>query len=133
MTAVPLPRAKTQSPRLTRATIFARAIRLDVEIGIYGHEYGRVQPLVIDVEIEMAATGGSFEHIADTVNYEAVVAHARRIAAEGHLKLAETVAERLVHACLDDPLARKVRVRIEKPEALAPHAEAAGVELVLER
>lgn len=132
MTAVPLPLAKTQAPRLTRATIFARAIRLDVEIGIYGHEYGRVQPLVIDVEVEMAASAG-FEHIADTMNYESLVAHARRIAAEGHLKLVETFAERLAQACLADPLARKVRVRIEKPEALAPHAEAAGVELVLER
>lgn len=132
MTAVPLP-LKTTAPRLTRAAIFARAIRLDVEIGIYGHEFGRVQPLVIDVEVEMVAGVSGFEHIADTVNYEAVVAHARRIAADGHLKLVETFAERLAHACLADPLARKVRVRIEKPEALAPHAEAAGVELVLER
>jgi dihydroneopterin aldolase len=105
-----------------------------VEIGIYGHEYGRTQPLVIDVEVEMPdGAPGGFEHIADTVNYERIVGHARDLAAEGHFKLVETFAERLAHACLEDPLAARVRVRVEKPEALAPAAEAAGVELVVER
>jgi dihydroneopterin aldolase len=134
MSARPLPLTPpTPKPRLTSARIFVRAIRLDVEIGIYGHEYGRTQPLVIDVEVEMANAPGGFEHIADTVNYERVVAHARDLAAEGHFKLVETFAERLAHACLEDPLAARVRVRVEKPEALAPAAEAAGVELVIER
>jgi dihydroneopterin aldolase len=124
----------TAKPRLAAARIFVRAIRLDVEIGIYGHEYGRTQPLVIDVEVEMKAeTQGGFEHIADTVNYERIVGHAQALAAEGHFKLVETFAERLAHACLEDPLAARVRVRVEKPEALAPAAEAAGVELVVER
>ena len=88
---------------------------------------------VIDVEIEMAGTGGGFEHIGDTVNYERIVGHAKTLAAEGHFKLVETFAERLAHACLQDPLAARVRVRVEKPEALAPAAEAAGVELVVTR
>jgi dihydroneopterin aldolase len=123
----------TPKPRLTGARIFVRAIRLDVEIGIYGHEYGRTQPLVIDVEVEMSGAKGAFEHIADTVNYERIVDNARTLAAEGHFKLVETFAERLAHACLEDPLAARVRVRVEKPEALSPTAEAAGVELVVER
>ena len=134
MSAQPLPiTPPTPKPRLTAARIFVRAIRLDVEIGIYGHEYGRTQPLILDVEVEMASAPGGFEHIADTVNYERIVGHAQTLAAEGHFKLVETFAERLAHACLEDPLAARVRVRVEKPEALAPAAEAAGVELVVER
>jgi dihydroneopterin aldolase len=134
MSAQPLPVAPPAStPRLSAARIFVRAIRLEVEIGIYGHEHGRTQPLVIDVEIEMNETSGGFEHIADTVNYERIVSHARDLAAEGHFKLVETFAERLAHACLQDPLAARVRVRVEKPEALTPAAEAAGVELVVTR
>ena len=134
MSAQPLPVTPPASaPRLAAARIFVRAIRLDAQIGIYGHEHGRTQPLVVDVEIEMAGTNGGFEHIADTVNYERIVSHARDLAAEGHFKLVETFAERLAHACLQDPLAARVRVRVEKPEALAPAAEAAGVELVVER
>lgn len=135
MSAQPLPiTPAAPKPRLSSARVFVRAIRLDVEIGIYGHEHGRTQPLVIDVEVEMAGGAeGGFDHIADTVNYERIVSHAQALAAEGHFKLVETFAERLAQACLDDPLAVRARVRVEKPEALAPTAEAAGVELVLER
>lgn len=113
------------------AKVFVRAMRVDAEIGIYDHEYGRTQPLIVDVEMEIAADG--FDNIHDTVNYEAILNKARQIAAEGHLKLVETYAERLARACLDEPRTLRVRVRVEKPEALAPYAEAAGVELTVER
>ena len=132
---LPFPPVEPASPKVTRAAVFVRGLRVEAEIGIYDQEHGRTQPLVCDVEITLEAPQAAlgFEHIADTINYESVVAHARAIAAGGHLKLVETFAERLALACLADPRALSVRVRIEKPEALAPHAEAAGVELVLER
>lgn len=117
--------------RLATASIFVRGITVQAQIGIHAHEHGRTQPLNIEVEISIAAEG--FETIADTINYETITAAAGRIAAEGHLKLVESFAEKLARACLEDPRARRVRVRVEKPEALAPHAEAAGVELVLEK
>jgi 7,8-dihydroneopterin aldolase/epimerase/oxygenase len=131
-TPIPFPPLDDQkSVRITGATVFVRAIRVDAEIGIHDHEYGRTQPLMVDVEMTIDAAG--FEHIGDTVNYETIVAKARAVAAEGHLKLVERYAERLAFACLEDPRAKRVRVRVEKPEALAPDAEAAGVELVVER
>jgi dihydroneopterin aldolase len=126
-----LPTSATGAPRITRATVFVRALRIDAEIGIYDQEHGRTQPLICDVELLLNAH--AFEHIADTINYETIVAKAQAIAAQGHLKLVETFAERLALACLDDPRVSRVKVRVEKPEALAPHAQAAGVELVLER
>jgi dihydroneopterin aldolase len=129
-TPVPFP-PKEPVIRVARTAVFVRGLKVDAQIGIYGHEYDRTQPLVCDVEIEFKAEG--FEHIADTIDYETVVRAAQAIAAGGHLKLVETFAERLAFACLEDPRAIRVRVRVEKPEALAPHAEAAGVELVLER
>lgn len=131
-TPIPFPPVDNdKAPHIARATVFVRAIRIDAEIGIHDHEYGRSQPLIVDVEMTIDAVG--FEHIADTVNYETILAKARAIAAEGHLKLVERYAERLAYACMEDPRAKRVRVRVEKPEALAPHAQAAGVELVVER
>ncbi len=127
---IPLPTPAPDAARVTRATVFVRALRIDAEIGIYDQEHGRTQPLICDVELTLDAHG--FEHIADTINYETIVAKAQAIAAEGHLKLVETFAERLALACLEDPRVSRVRVRVEKPEALAPHGQA-GVELVLER
>jgi dihydroneopterin aldolase len=115
---------------LSGLNVFVRALRLDTEIGLYPHERGRAQPLFIDIELELSPhhVGG----IGDTVNYETLAAKARALAAEGHVELVETFAERLVAACLEDPRALTARVRIEKPEAL-PGAAAAGVEIVARR
>lgn len=129
---VPFPSAQ-EGPQVKAiaTTVFVRGLAISAEIGVYEHEHGRRQPLVIDVEL--ALDPRPIEHIADTVNYESVVSAARTLAAEGHFKLVETFADRLARACLDDPLVRRARVRVEKPEALAPDAQAAGVEIVLER
>ena len=88
------------------------------------------KPLFIDIELELAPT--LVEGIHDTVNYETLASKARALAAEGHVELVETFAERLVGACLEDPRVLTARVRIEKPEALEG-AEAAGVEVVAAR
>jgi dihydroneopterin aldolase len=58
---------------------------------------------------------------------------ARAIAAEGHIDLVETFAERLAQACFADDRVTRARVRVEKPLALAPHAAAAGVEITAVR
>ena len=117
-------------PRLASRRVYVRGLRLDIEIGVHLHEHGRVQPVVVDVEIDLPAA--PVHRLADTVNYEAVVERARAIAAEGHVMLVETFADRLGAALLEDPRVLRVRVRAEKPEALA-EADAAGVDVVLER
>jgi dihydroneopterin aldolase len=97
---------------------------------VHLHEHGRVQPVVVDVELDV--TPGPVARLADTVNYEAVVERARAIAAEGHVMLVETFADRLAQALFDDARVTRVRVRAEKPEAL-PAADAAGVDVLFER
>ena len=117
---------------VSRLHVFVRELRIDAEIGVHQHEYGRKQPLMIDVELEIEP--GPIEHISDTLNYVKVVACAQAIADAGHVMLIETFAERLARACLqDDNRVLQARVRVEKPEALAPNAAAAGVEVVLTR
>ena len=117
--------------RVVAAKVFVRGLGLEAEIGVYAHEHGRRQPLVVDVELDL--TSPSWAHIADTINYETIAAKARAAAAEGHYQLVEGFAERLGRACLEDPRVSRVRVRVEKPLALAPEAAAAGAELVLVR
>ena len=118
--------------RVVSAKVFVRGLTLDAEIGVYAHEHGRHQPLVADVELDLAVVG-TWDHLADTINYETIVASARAIAAEGHFQLVEAFADRLARACLADERVTRVRVRVEKPLALAPQAEAAGAEIVLVR
>jgi len=116
--------------RLEALTVFVRGLRLEAEIGVNPDEFGRRQPLIIDAEITLTPPERC-EHIAETVNYELVVERAQAICAAGHVRLIETFAQRLAEALLAEPAAARVRVRIEKPQALAPHAQAAGVEITL--
>jgi dihydroneopterin aldolase len=111
-------------------TVFVRGLAIEAEIGVYPTERGRAQPLVVDIEVELAA--GRVGGLADTVNYEGLAASARALAAEGHIDLVETYAQRLADACLAHPRAQKVRVWVKKPQAL-PGADAAGVEITVRR
>ncbi|WP_370689282.1 dihydroneopterin aldolase [Phenylobacterium sp.] len=117
--------------RIVMTKIFVTGLKIDAEIGVYSHEKGKSQPLVVDVELDVPAAGA--EKLSDTVNYEMVGEAARSIAAEGHIGLVEAFAERLARACLLDPRVTRARVRVEKPLALAPHAAAAGVEITVVR
>ena len=117
--------------RVIVTKVFVRALRVEAWIGVYDHEHGRRQPLVIDVELDVAAS--HCERLGDTVNYETIGEAARAIADEGHIDLVETFAERLAQACFADSRVTRARVRVEKPLALAPHAAAAGVEITAVR
>lgn len=126
-TAAPL---RPEAVRRASLLVFVKRLKVDAEIGVYAHEKGRAQPLVVDVELELGEQ--RVDRFADTVNYETVAEQARAVAAAGHVDLVEEYADRLARACLDDPRVRSVRVRVEKPEAI-PGAEAAGCEVALVR
>lgn len=117
-------------PRVDALTVFVRGFRLEAAIGVHDHEMGRTQPLVIDARLEIAPR--PIQQLSDTFNYETVVNLARTLAAEGHVGLVETFAQRLAEGLMDDPDVLSVTVAIAKPEALAG-AEAAGCELTLRR
>jgi dihydroneopterin aldolase len=120
------------APTVVSSKVFVTGLTVQAGIGVYRHEIGRVQPLVVDVELDVPGAGGA-TRLADTLNYETILQAAQAIAAKGHIALVETFAERLARACLADPRVTRARVRVEKPLALAPHAVGAGVEVVLER
>ena len=111
-------------------TVFVRGLTVEAGIGVYDHEHGRLQTLVIDVTLDLGPQG--VERLSDTVNYEMVAEAARAIVAEGHIGLVETFAQRLALACLDDARVQRCAVRIEKPGALEG-VVAPGCEVVLAR
>ena len=130
----PLPEPAPETAAAVRTVmtkVFVTGLRLDAEIGVYRHEIGRAQPLIVDVELDVPTAGA--ERLADTLNYETILSAARELAAQGHIQLVETFAERLARRCLADPRVTRARVRVEKPLALAPDAVGAGVEVTLVR
>ena len=124
------PRPAAQA-RIASVKVYVRGLKIYAEVGVHAHEYGRTQLLVADVELDVAVT--AWERLADIYNYEAILAKAKAVAAEGHFQLVEAFAGHLALSCLDDPRVLSARVRIDKPAALAPDAEAAGVEIELVR
>lgn len=127
LAAVPAPAPLARREGLT---VFVRGLEVQAGIGVYDHEHGRLQPLVVDVTLDLGPV--EVQGLADTINYETVADACQRIVAEGHVGLVETFAERLALDCLGDPRVRAVTVRIEKPGALAA-AAAAGCELTYRR
>ncbi|MFI4974667.1 MAG: dihydroneopterin aldolase [Caulobacterales bacterium] len=123
--------AQPAQPRVVITKVFVHGLKVDAQIGVYSHEKGRTQPLVVDVELDVAVTDWS--RLSQTVNYEVIVAKARAVAAQGHRGLVETFAHHLAEACFEEPRVTRARIRVEKPTALAPDAIGAGVEITAVR
>jgi dihydroneopterin aldolase len=128
--AAPVPFPAAAAPVREGLSVFVRGLEVEAGIGVYDHEQGRLQRLVIDVTLTLEPR--PVVRQAATVNYVAVASAAGAIAAEGHVGLVETFAERLALICMEDDGVRRCVVRIEKPGAL-DRAAAAGCEVVLAR
>jgi dihydroneopterin aldolase len=71
---------------------------------------------------------GGRDELSRVVDYEAVANRVRAIVGAGHVRLVETLAERLAEACLEDARVHTVRVRVEKLD-IFDDAESVGVEI----
>lgn len=103
------------------------------EIGAYADERGCPQRLRFDVVLEVARnTAPIDDRPARVVNYGELVEAIEELIAGPRINLLETFAEHLAMACLTDPRALRVLVRIEKLDRL-PDGAGLGVEIVRRR
>ena len=108
--------------------VFIRNLELNAQIGVYRQEEGRTQPVRINVDLATDEVADAQDMLENVVDYHVIEKRIRAIIAEGHVRLAETLAERIAVACFEDARVRTVRVRVEKLEALT-HAESVGIEI----
>ena len=116
--------------RVASERIFVRDFVLPVRIGAYNHEKGAPQKVRFDVTAELEPRQTTARNMDDVLSYDLIIDGIRRIVAEGHVDLVETLAERIGALVLQEPRALRVTVRVEKLE-LGPGG--AGVELVMQR
>jgi dihydroneopterin aldolase len=90
-------------------------IEVEADIGAYVREFGRPQPLSIDVTISIVPPSG--DDLATTFDYAEIRIFAGELAGQ-RIALIETFAERLARRCLAHPAALAVDVRITKPRAV---------------
>ncbi|HWF64620.1 MAG TPA: dihydroneopterin aldolase [Rhizomicrobium sp.] len=125
--------SKLAPPRFASATsgmrhVFIRNLELPAHIGVYRQEEGRTQKVRINLDLATADITDAQDRLENVVDYHVIEKRIRAILAEGHVRLAETLAERIAAACFEDNRVRTVRVRVEKLEALTS-AESVGIEI----
>ena len=120
--------------------VFLRDMVLLASVGVHAHEHEARQRLRINVDLAvlddvadhvsagLSRAAPARDELSRVVDYEAVANRVRAIVASGHVRLVETLAERLAEACLLDERVRSARIRVEKLDIFDDIA-AVGVEI----
>ena len=119
--------------RRTMDAIVIRDLRVDALIGIHPRERHTTQTVSIDLEIGIPGIAVfKSDKVADTIDYEQVALKIRALAASGHFRLVETLAERVARLLLEDFGAPWVKVSAAKIGILA-NAKFVGVTIERKR
>jgi 7,8-dihydroneopterin aldolase/epimerase/oxygenase len=120
--------------------MFLRDLVLVASIGVHPHEYAATQRVRINIDLGVADDSAQpfsrgpvgRDELSRVVDYEQLANAVRDIVRAGHVRLVETMAERIAEACLVDPRVAVARVRVEKLD-IFPDALGAGVEIERKR
>jgi (5-formylfuran-3-yl)methyl phosphate synthase len=107
--------------------IFARDFDLPVRIGVYLYERAKPQNVRFNVEARIYRGDRVAADMGDVFSYDLIKDSIRIVAAQEHIALMETLAERVAALILTYPRVASVTVRVEKLDI------GAGVEIVRER
>jgi 7,8-dihydroneopterin aldolase/epimerase/oxygenase len=113
--------------------IALRGLRARGRHGVYDFEREQGQDFVVDVVLELPLDrAASSDDVADTVHYGELAGQLVAIIAGEPVNLIETLADRLLTACLADDRVGAAEVTVHKPQAPIPH-EFADVSVTLRR
>ena len=128
--------------RTSQRHVFLRDMVLSASVGVHEFEHAARQRVRINVDLavdEQAPSAGvtraaasrpvvGADQLSRVVDYEQIANGVRAIVAAGHVRLIETLAERIAEACLMDARVRLARVRVEKLD-IFPDTTSVGVEI----
>jgi dihydroneopterin aldolase len=113
--------------------VFVRDLEIVASVGVHEHEKRYEQRIIVSADLFVPDTyDGVSDRLADVVDYSKVVDGIARLVQSGHFYLIETLAERIAAQCLADARVARVRVRIEKPDAM-PSCRSVGIEIERDR
>jgi len=116
--------------------VFIEGFTLFARHGVHPEEAVLGQRFIFDVELRLDLRPAAHsDHLADTVDYGAVMARIAQVVKARHHRLLETLAEAIVHDLFEAyPRVQVVRLRIHKPAAPVPETfSSIGIEIERER
>lgn len=102
--------------------ICLRGLRVFARHGVLEHERRNGQDFIVDAQLWLdtrAAAAG--DDLARTVDYALVADELARVATGPPVALIETLAQRLVQVCLEQPGVEEAEITVHKPHAPIPH------------
>lgn len=114
-----------------------RVIGLELRciVGLRSYERRREQPLTVDISLGLdLSSAGRSGQITDSVDYSIVADEVTALLRFREYRLLEAAAEEAAALLFSaHPVVQQVRLRLDKPEALAGRARAASVEMTRTR
>jgi 7,8-dihydroneopterin aldolase/epimerase/oxygenase len=107
---------RTRAGSRGRYSVRIRNLVLTMSIGVHEHEKIAPQRVAVNVGLALDYPAGGFGDALyrKVVCYETLIARIKEIAAEGHVILVETFAERVADLALTDRRVQSVAVDVEK-------------------
>ena len=100
---------------------------LPCHIGVHAHEHGRTQRVRINMDLAVQESAAEIgDDLRNVVCYDEIISAVRRLATADHVRLIETLAERIVELCFNDPRIRLAKIEVEKLDVY-DDVEAVGI------
>ncbi len=109
---------------------FLKDYRVQIPIGVYEHEKGRLQTVIFNacVLVDLENTSVIDDCITNVYNYEAIAEAIKHSLSGNHVCLQETLVDRIASNLFEDERVKAVHIRSEKTEAYK-NAFSVGVEI----
>jgi len=111
--------------------VFLQDLVLQAAIGVYPHEQGVTQRIRLNISFGVLDEPGlavGRDDLSRTVSYERVLQLVKQLIDDGHVRLVETLAERIAAGVLLDRRIRVIRVKVEKLDVFS-ELDSVGVEI----
>ncbi len=113
--------------------ILIRDLLVRCIIGVRPEERRQKQDVLINLSLSVdLRRAGRSDRLEETLDYSALKTRIVARAEESQFQLVEALAETIAGICLEEPMVRRARVRVDKPTALR-FARSVGVEIVRKR
>lgn len=110
--------------------VLVHDFEIPVRVGAYENERSNPQRVRFNVDVEVTRAARPAQDMRDVLSYDIITDGIRLVAAEGHIPLLETLAERIASLVLEHPQVQRVAVKVEKVQIGSGRV---GVEITRQR